>query len=204
MRMEMRVTVACLSGVLLIVAPAFAQTWDTSNPPWAYATATDEITGQPVPLAKVESTNTVQFGFPYQGEQKATLMLREHPRFGFDIMLYVQRGQFLCRSEHCGVLVRFDQQNPIQWPASPPTDGSTNIIFFKGKLKTPPQQIINLGGPALLDELRKASELRIAAQFYQEGERTFLFDVAGLKWTEPTHPLPPPKPQPSPEENPRH
>src|SRR2546428_9086484 len=100
-RMGMRATAACLVGVLSTVAPVFAQTWDTSNPPWAYATNTDQISGQVVLLAKVESTNAVQFGFPYQGEQRATLMLREHPRFGFDIMLYIQKGQFLCRREHC-------------------------------------------------------------------------------------------------------
>ena len=165
---------------------------------WTYRALTDEMTGKAIQTAAILSANTLNFGFPYQGEQRATLMLREHPRFGFNIMLGIERGQFVCYRS-CSILVRFDQQNPMEWPASRASDGNATILFLTGKLRTPPQQIINLGGPAFFDELRKASELWVAAQFYQEGERRLMFRVAGLEWPEdkPTH-TPPPSPAPGP------
>ena len=190
-----------LAGVIaaVLVSWFLAVTVNAQSPDsWTYRTPTDEMTGKAVQTASILSANTVNFGFPYQGEQRATLMLREHPRFGFDIMVSIERGQFVCYRS-CSILVRFDQQNPMEWPASPASSGNSNILFLTGKLKTPPQQIINLGGPAFLDELRKASELWVAAQFYGEGERRLMFRVARLEWPEdkPT-PTPPPSPAPAP------
>ena len=97
------------------------------------------------------------------------LELRIHPRYGKDVILSIEHGQFLCGIDPCNVIVRFDQGAPQTYTALRPADHSTTVLFIRNYDR-------------FLANLRKSRQVYIEAQFYQEGPRVFEFDVAGLKW----------------------
>jgi hypothetical protein len=135
---------------------------------WSYLEFDDKMGGK-VKLAYTQSLNQVDFGFPYAGSQNAELSLRIHPRYGKDVILKMQKGQFLCHINDCRVTVRFDNGKIKAYSANGPEDHSSETIF-----------IDNYKG--FVANLTKAKKLYIEATFFQEGARVFEFDVAGLKW----------------------
>lgn len=150
-----------------------AQQTPTAAPPapgsqWSYYEHDDPMGKGVVYQAEVHSSNTVNFSSPYSGAQFAFLSLRTHPRHGKDIMLRIEKGQFLCRSyEDCTVLIRFDDESAVRYAAIGPSDNKTTIIFIR-----------NYGRFA--QKMLKASRVRIAAEIYKEGAPAFEFDVSGF------------------------
>lgn len=138
---------------------------------WQYNSFMDQMTSKLIHLASIESNNTVNFDFPYQGEQHATLRLRRHPRFGSDVMLVIERGQFNTRYDGTPVLVRFDDGTAVRFTAAEADDHDRKILFIQGFKR-------------FVEKINKASVVRIEAPFYNEGNRVFEFDVSGLnkKW----------------------
>ena len=146
--------------IALATVPAISQAW-------TFDTEKDKMGQGEIKMAHVESTNQVDFDFPYKGPQKGQLILRTHPQHGKDVMLQIKKGQFLCRIDGCNVMVRFDEGKPQRIHANPPSDHSSTVIFITGFDR-------------VLAGLRKAKVVRIQAEFYQEGNQVFEFDVAGL------------------------
>lgn len=108
----------------------------------------------------------VKFDFPYSGKQHATLTLRTHPRHGKDIILTIEKGQFLCHSyENCIALVRFDDQKASNYSAIGPADNSTETIFIRTYSR-------------FVGNMLKSQRVRISANVYQEGSPVFEFDVS--------------------------
>lgn len=136
---------------------------------WNYDESPDQMGRGTVKLAYVRSLNEVQFDFPYREPQRATLQLRKHPKYGNDVILNIERGQFLCRFDGCAVSVRFGEGKPQTFSAVEPEDNSTTTIFISNYDR-------------FTKNLRRASKVFVEAQFYQEGNRVFEFDTAGLKW----------------------
>lgn len=136
---------------------------------WRYTSSTDDISGEAIRRAVLESRNTVSFRFPYQNPQHGRLAVREHPRFGTDLMLSIARGQFMCEVRHCNITIRVDDDEPREIQAGRPQSASTTVVFLR---------------PAdeLIQRLRTAETTRIEATFYQEGNRTFVFHTDGLDW----------------------
>lgn len=135
---------------------------------WTYSSNSDEMTGSIVKYASVTAMNSVNFEFPYQGAQYATLMLRRHPRHGKDTILSLDRGQFLCNSyDGCSILVRFDDQRPMSFSASPSSSHDSTVLFIQGF-----DRFVRLA--------KKAKVAKIEATFYREGGRTFEFRVQNL------------------------
>lgn len=135
---------------------------------WKYYKKEDLMSKGTIYYSEVKSANTVNFGYPYSGAQHGTLMLRTHPRYGKDLILSIDKGQFLCRSYNgCNVLVRFDEGNAVSYSAAEPQDNSSNIIFIK-----------NYSGFA--GNMLKAKKVRISADVYQEGVPVFEFNVDGF------------------------
>lgn len=62
---------------------------------WQYDESSDEMGRGKIRTAVVSSLNEVDFDFPYQGAQRAKLLLRRHPKYGRDVILQVEKGQFL-------------------------------------------------------------------------------------------------------------
>ncbi len=134
---------------------------------WYYGNSQDSMTSKNIKSASIDSINTIFFDFPYSGAQNATLQLRNHPRFGKDVILSIEKGQFLCRFDGCNVLIRFDEEKPINFSANEPSDNSTTYIFINGYDK-------------FINKMQKAKKVRIAAEFYQSGTKTLEFDVSSF------------------------
>ena len=119
-------------------------------------------------FASIESVNELSFGFPYDGG-KATLMLRQRPTDGLNVILKIS-GQFLCNSfEDDTIAAKFDN-GPVQnFRCAEPTDASTGVLFIRNEKR-------------FVAKLKKAKALTIEAGFYQQGRRQMQFDVSGLNW----------------------
>jgi hypothetical protein len=136
---------------------------------WSYDIYKDAMTSKVTRSAVISSANSVSFDFPYHGEQNATLTLRIHPTYGRDVIFRIQQGQLLCSSwDGCSVRVRFDEQAPRRWHASPAADNSTEFLFLS-----------NYEG--FLRGLRAAKVVRIQPVVYQEGSPVFDFHVSGFR-----------------------
>lgn len=136
---------------------------------WSYVSETDDMTGKPFQSASVYSTNTVNFGFPYNGVQHARLTLRKHPRYGSDVLLEIKKGQFMAGVSGVQVLVRFDDNTtPMKFWASGAADHSSTTLFLGNYAK-------------FVSQLRNAKIVRLSTPIYHEGNPVFEFNVAGFK-----------------------
>ena len=136
---------------------------------WIYDNRRDVMTGKIEKVAYVQSTNTLSLGFPYQGEQRATLMIRQDPRLGLNVMLSIEKGQFMAGVRGVEVLAKFDQNPPIAFSAVGPSDHSSTTLFINNEQK-------------FLSRLKKTKTLYLSTPIYREGEPPLLFDVANLLW----------------------
>jgi hypothetical protein len=135
---------------------------------WQYRDKEDKMTGGTTRSALVKSTNTVRFGPPYGGEQHGRLQLRTDPRYGRDVIFFIERGQLMCRSyEECTVLVRFDEGKPERFSAIGPSDNSSDAVFIRGYDR-------------FLSKMRNSKTIRISISVYQNGDQVFEFDVSGF------------------------
>lgn len=141
----------------------------TINIGWSYSHIDDEMSGKKTNIASVYSTNAVQFKFPYNGEQHASLKLRTHPRHGKDVMLSIEKGQILCySSDECNVLVKFDDKEPIKFSALAPEDNSRDLIFIQNY-------------NSFFEKMLSSKKVLISTKIYEEGAPTFTFDVSGFQ-----------------------
>ncbi len=136
---------------------------------WHYSESADPMGRGTIKYATIRSLNTTEFDFPYRGAQRATLTLRVHPAHGRDVLLSIERGQFLCRRDNCSVAVRFGEGKPQNFSATEPADNSTTTIFLRSYDR-------------FLAAAKKSDKIAIEAQFFQHGARVFEFDTAGLKF----------------------
>jgi hypothetical protein len=137
---------------------------------WVYSEFQDDMGRGTTRMAKLVSSNTVHFGFPYKGETHATLKLRRSPKSGQAIMLTVERGQFLSTYTKDFVTVRFDDGELQKFAIGEPEDSTSDLRFIHDDNGT------------FINQLRGAKSLKIEATFYQEGTEAFEFDVHGLDW----------------------
>lgn len=146
-------------------ASAAAKATDAAK--WSYSSATDQMTGKTSRTARIQSENTVNFDFPYQGAQLATLVIRNHPSYGRDAILRIEQGQILCPSyDDCTVKIRFDDGQAESWTAAGAADHSTTAVFIRSNDR-------------FLQRMRSANVVRIQIPVYQEGNPTFEFRVGG-------------------------
>ena len=132
---------------------------------WSYVQRPDDMAKGTISEASVRSTNTVNFRFPYAGEQHGTLTLRTHPRYGKDVIFSIEKGQIPCPSyQPCTVLVRFDDAQAVRYSAVGPEDNSTETVFIR-----------DYNG--FVGKMLKAKTVRISANIYQEGSPVFEFAV---------------------------
>ena len=120
-----------------------------------------------VNTAYVRSLNEVEFAFPYSGAQRARLDLRIHARLGSEVIVRIERGQFLCSSSGCRVSIRFGDAKPLTFRAVGPSDHSSTSLFI-----VPYQRFVA--------NLSKVDKVFIETMFYEAGTRVFEFDVRDL------------------------
>lgn len=135
---------------------------------WIYLNRMDQMTDTPEYTAAILSKNTVNFKWPYSGEQRARLILRTAPKTGKDVIFQIDKGQFLCPpGSGCKVDVRFDDGSVITYEANPPGDYKKTTIFISGY-------------EGFIDKLMKAKTVRLSTNIYQESNPVFVFDVQGF------------------------
>jgi hypothetical protein len=135
---------------------------------WRYSEDADKMRGTVTKFAAVDSQNQLQFDFPYQGGSVGTLMLRKSSRYGSDVILRIDRGQFSCFMD-CAVHVKFDNGKVERLGANSAADGSTGVIFL-----SPYGHIVS--------RLKQAKRVIIEADYFQHGSQQLEFNVVGLKW----------------------
>ena len=134
---------------------------------WSYNTYTDDATGRPSKTASLTSENSMQFDFPYGGIQYGRFTVRNHPRYGVDAYLKIDKGQLLCNSyNNPTVLIRFDNGAASSYGCTSAADHSSDIVFIEsvGRLE---------------DRMRTAQKMYLTVSVYGEGSRTWEFDVKG-------------------------
>lgn len=139
-----------------------------SNSQWSYSQFADEMSKGTRYIALVSSSNTVDFDFPYSGEQHATLKLRIDPDNAKDVIFSIEKGQILCPSYgSCTVLVRFDDGKASNYTAVGTADNSTETIFINNYSR-------------FVENMLKAKRVRISTTIFQQGAPVFEFEVSGF------------------------
>ena len=139
---------------------------------WTYFDYEDAASGKTAFKASLTSENKINLSFPYDGNQNGTLSIRNHPRFGKDIFFKINKGQILSIDgysyENKYFLVRLDDGDVKRWNYLEAADQSSDIIFISNEKK-------------FKEKLTNSSKIYLTFNLYQDGQRTFIFDVKGLK-----------------------
>lgn len=141
------------------------------NSQWKYEQAKDELRNATTHTAVLISSNTIDFGFPYNGSSM-DLTLRKDPKYGNDVIFSVN-GQFNgCMIESCKITVKFDggKLESYRMVGSDSGDNSTLFIESPKAMKT------------FVDKLKKSKKLIVEGSFYNYGKGQFIFDTQGLEW----------------------
>jgi hypothetical protein len=138
-----------------------------ARPFWRLDEGTDPMTGKRTQFAELRSLNAMQFGFPYQGDTFAHVMLRRAAGKPIEMMVRIDRGQIICGYSDCAISVRLGDGAPVVYAASKPTDGSSDLVFVQS-------------ARTLYGRMQKAKEMHIELTIYKEGNRVFSFDLGNL------------------------
>lgn len=153
------------------LTPSPSNTTQTApaKPTWNYDSNKDEVSGKDGKSAMLQSINSHNLDFPYQGGTRGMLIVRKHPRHGKDVIFNITKGQLLCGVQDCLVSVKFDDKPPIKVTASAPADHSHETLFLSGFDR-------------LVKGFKESKTTIIEVTFYQQGSKTFEFPTEGLKW----------------------
>jgi hypothetical protein len=139
---------------------------------WRYEADTDAMTGKKSATAYIVSNNSLSLGFPYRGKNHATMIVRQHPKFGLDVIFQIEQGQILCRSygDDCSVMVRFDDKPPVRFSAVGPADHSSTSVFLQARSK-------------FIADAKRAKRILVQPTLYQNGSPVLEFTtVQPLDW----------------------
>lgn len=135
---------------------------------WSYTSDIDKMTSGKKLYAYCDSYTIANFQFPYDGGSTFQLLLRKESNKSL-VILSVSKGQFL-GSYNSTLRVKFDDNKVENFSFSEPNDGTSNVIFINNESR-------------FIKKLKKAKQLKIEAEFYQEGRVVIEFNVQGLKWS---------------------
>lgn len=139
---------------------------------WTYDSQTDPMTSKTGQVAQIESINSLDLQFPYRGLNRGTVVVRAHPRYGFDVFVMVDKGQIVCHSARpCAMSVRFDNAPPMRFTAVRANDGRSTAVFLRPAEK-------------FVAEARKSHAILVQLTMYQAGEQLLKFaSDKPLEWT---------------------
>jgi hypothetical protein len=138
---------------------------------WDYSTENDEMDSSKSKFAQITSDNSLSLAFPYQGENRGKLWVRQRKQDGLRVIFEIQKGQLICTSYNgCQIAIRFDEAQPITFYASVPSDHSSTALFINN-----PSRFVQLA--------KKAKQIRVAATVYQAGTQVLTFSsLTPLLW----------------------
>ncbi len=137
------------------------QSWEA----WSYH-ADEMPMGGMMKFAFIDSSNVLQFKFPYHGPQRGRLVLRE-TNGKVETLMLIERGQILCNSwSPCNVNIRLDDEPTRQYEAVGPADHSSQSIFIESD--------------ALPEKIAQAKKVRIQFTVFQEGDPILEFNTSNF------------------------
>lgn len=156
---------AILFAVLGLLAP-----WAYAD--WQYRNDTDKMTSKAAKFAILESNNSLDLPFPYRGKNYGRLQVRQHPKFGLDVIVMVDKGQIMCSSySGCPITVRFDDNAPIRFSGTEPADHSSDTVFVQGAQR-------------FITQAQKAKRILVELTMYQAGNQVLEFHSSSpLEWS---------------------
>lgn len=135
---------------------------------WSYTESVDEMTEVTNYFATCQSTNEVEFEFPYAGGSHLSLVVRNMGKKN-EILFSISNGQFNSGIDGQKITLKVDGGEPFKVNCNGANDGSMDVLFVSNASN-------------LLEKIKAAKTLKVQVEFFQEGDKTFDFDVAGLQW----------------------
>lgn len=117
--------------------------------------------------ATVFSNNTIELDFPYNGGTTGSIVVRNHPRSGEEVIFSINKGQIICNN--CTLTIRFDNGKPFKVKTNQPADYSSTLLFL-------------LGHKRLVDEINTSKKMMVEVVLYQSGSFVFEFDIGKIKF----------------------
>ena len=138
---------------------------------WSYDTTSDKMTGKMTTFATIQSTNSLNLDFPYKGSNFGTIMVRQHPSYGLDVMVSIDKGQVLCSSySGCPIEVRFDDKPAVKFSGTESADRSSDRIFLTN-------------AKSFINSAKTAKRILVRMNIYQAGAPVLEFSTAAsLTW----------------------
>lgn len=146
-----------------------------------FAQIDKDAMGRRISSRYVWSTNTLNLGYPHQGQQHGMLLVRKieigTAEAGTEVTLSIKKGIFACDDSdcrtdgimarpHCSVNVRFDDEPVEQFVAVVPSPYNSTMLYIQ-----PPDP------SKFVSHLGRAREVTIEAAIYQQGPQTLKFDL---------------------------
>ena len=139
---------------------------EVSEKTWDFTSDTDDMDDSVNKYYSLRSDNFANFDFPYQGDSYLTITVRYMKKYGYDVLLNIDKGQMI-GNEYNGtnyVRVRFDNGKAEKYYYNEPNDGSADCVFIKNTSK-------------FIKKCKTAKTIIIEQEFYQEGVHQFKFHV---------------------------
>lgn len=136
-------------------------------PHWTERTSKDEMTDETNVWMSLLSDNEHEFDFPYNGGSKLQIDVRYRKQDGTQVILTLSKGQLQTTGFDNGhkVVVRFDEDAPMSFTTSEPSDYSTSYLFLNN-----PRKFIN--------RAKTAKKIKIQVPVFDEGQPVFEFSPA--------------------------
>lgn len=131
---------------------------------WEISNTTDPMSGKSVKQYSVSSNNQTFLDFPYKGGTNAKLVVRNHPRYGNDVLIMIDKGQLLCNTIRCNVSIKIDDGKVITYKGSEPSDYDKTIIFMPNY-------------KSIVQSLKKSKKTLVEIDFYKNGSFAFEFNT---------------------------
>jgi|GEM_PF-3159698 len=161
------------AALILKKSDSIIKAYDKVQADWSYDTTKDEMTSGSIITASINAVNYFEFKPPYEGYNTASVIIRRK-RGNTDVILKIQKGQFIGGIQGTNINVRFDQNRYREYFCSSSNDYDHTVLF------------INDVG-SFIEHLKKAKKLLIEADIYNNGSQQFQFSVGGFKWITPSH-----------------
>jgi hypothetical protein len=131
---------------------------------WIYEKIIVDSVHQELSSATVRSRNSIHLSSPYDGVNHGLIMIRKVKGGDPEVLFAVDKGQFYTGEQ---IRVKIDAGDAVWIKVEKPADRRSDLLFIAEPLN-------------FINQIKNAKELKIASQFSQNGEKTFVFSVDGL------------------------
>lgn len=141
---------------------------------WDFVINKDEMTDSKNIWASITSDNYVTQDFPYEGQTRATIVVRYMKKYGYDVIIQISKGQINGRDYYGTnyISARFDENKPKKYYFNESADGDSKVVFLRKSSD-------------FIKNCKKAKDIKIDLPLYKGGRPLFTFHVdEPLVWKE--------------------